>query len=64
MMRILIMSIFLAVASVASTYADDKTEDNSALTKILVTFADPGMTNATRAGPAYDSAGSATRPGG
>ncbi len=52
MMRILIMSIFLAVASVASTYADDKTADNSALTKILVTFADPGMSNATRAGPA------------
>ena len=43
LIRLLLLSLLLATAAYA-----DGTDD----TRILVTFADPGMSNAARAGPA------------
>jgi subtilisin family serine protease len=51
-MRYLLIAILLVGASVTAVHADEKPGRDTGLTKILVTFADPGMSNATRAGPA------------
>ena len=50
-MRYLFTAIFVAGACLTAAYADEKPGRDTGLTKILVTFADPGMSNATRAGP-------------
>jgi len=48
----LVIAIFCAGSCLTVAYADEESGGDSALTKILVTFADPGMSNASRAGPA------------
>jgi len=52
MMRYLFLASLLIVTGVTAAHADEKPERDTGLTKILVTFADPGMSNAARAGPA------------
>ncbi len=52
MMRWLIIGLVFVCCGVCTSYADEKIEEQRNLTKILVTFADPGMSNSTRAGPA------------
>ncbi len=52
MMRWLFMAILCFGSSLTVSYADDESGEDRGITKILVTFADPGMSNATRAGPA------------
>ncbi|MDH3532893.1 MAG: S8 family serine peptidase [Gammaproteobacteria bacterium] len=49
MMRLSIVVLLAAIASAGVSQADDSSAD--AGTRILVTFADPGMSNAARAGP-------------
>ena len=48
----MLAAIFVVGACLTAAYADEKPGHDAGLTKILVTFADPGMSNATRAGPA------------
>ena len=52
MMRWQLIAIFLIGSSLTAVLADENPGNDEGLTKILVTFADPGMSNATRAGPA------------
>ncbi|MFQ6004449.1 MAG: S8 family serine peptidase [Woeseia sp.] len=52
MMRSFAIGMLLAIAAPTSGYADDDPDSSPDETRILVTFADPGMGNATRAGPA------------
>ena len=52
MMRWFAIAIVCVGCSLTASYADDESGKDPGLTKILVTFADPGMSNAIRAGPA------------
>jgi subtilisin family serine protease len=52
MIRGVVIGMFLFFAGTMSAYADDAPGADTGMTKILVTFSDPGMRNATRAGPA------------
>ena len=52
MMRWQLIAIFLIGSSLTAVLADENPGNDEGLTKILVTFADPGMSNAARAGPA------------
>ena len=52
MTRWLVIGLVIVCCGVCTAYADEKLDKEQKLTKILVTFADPGMSNATRAGPA------------
>ena len=47
-----VIAIFCVGSCLTVAYADEESGKDSALTRILVTFTDPGMSNATRAGPA------------
>lgn len=48
----LAIAIFCVASCLSFAHANEESGQDSALTKILVTFADPGMSNASRAGPA------------
>ncbi len=52
MTRVSLIAIFIAGISLTAAYADEEAGKDPGLTRILVTFADPGMSNAMRAGPA------------
>lgn len=52
MTRSLLIAVLIGGISLGSTYADEESKQDAKLTKILVTFADPGMSSAARAGPA------------
>ena len=52
MTRVSLIAIFIAGTSLTAAYADEEAGKDPGLTRILVTFADPGMSNAMRAGPA------------
>ncbi len=52
MTRLLLTAILIVGSSLTAAPADEVSGKDPGLTKILVTFADPGMSNATRAGPA------------
>ncbi len=52
MMRWLMIGLVIICCGLSTSYADEKLEDERKLTRILVTFADPGMSNSTLAGPA------------
>ncbi len=52
MMRLLLAAVLLVGMCLTSVHADEEIGKDSRFTKILVTFADPGMSNAMRAGPA------------
>jgi hypothetical protein len=51
MIRTMVVGLLLIAAGQMSTHADDVPGTDSGMTRILVTFADPGMRNAARAGP-------------
>ena len=52
MMRGLVIAILCIGAGSMPAFADEASGTDPGVTKILVTFSDPGMTNATRVGPA------------
>lgn len=52
MIRAIIIALLLIGAGPMSAYADDAPGADTGMTKILVTFSDPGMSKAMRAGPA------------
>lgn len=52
MMRWLAIAVFVVSNFLALSIADEQSGKDTGLTKILVTFADPGMSNSTRSGPA------------
>jgi len=52
MIRAIVVGILLIGAGSIAGYADDAPDEDTGMTRILVTFADPGMSNAARAGPA------------
>ena len=52
MMRWLVIAVFFAGNIPTASYAEERPGKDPGLTRILVTFADPGMSNSTRAGPA------------
>ena len=52
MMRWLVIAVFLAANLATASNAEEQSDKDTGLTRILVTFADPGLSNATRAGPA------------
>ena len=52
MMRLQLIAIFLIGSSLTAVLADENSGKDDGLTRILVTFADPGMSHAARAGPA------------
>ena len=51
MMRCLLIASFFVGSSLTATLADENPAKGEGLTRILVTFADSGMSNAARAGP-------------
>ena len=51
-MRLLLVAMLFVCIGISTSYADEESSKDPGLTKILVTFADPGMSNAARAGPA------------
>jgi subtilisin family serine protease len=51
MIRAIVLGILLIGTGPTSAYADAAPGADTGMTKILVTFADPGMSSATRAGP-------------
>ena len=52
MTRFLFMVFLVVGAGATAAVADENPASDSGMTKILVTFADPGMSNAARGGPA------------
>ncbi len=52
MMRCRLIMILCIGVALSNSYADEEAGKDNGMTKILVTFADPGMSNSTRAGPA------------
>ena len=52
MMRWLVIAVFLAGNIPTASDAEERSGKDPGMTKILVTFEDPGMSNSTRAGPA------------